>query len=171
MIRFDLYSRNHILILQITCTVTEIKFAVCRNPDLNSSEPKFEVNNLRAVFQDSDGNIVHLIRSPPENDDALHKFHMKMATKLEYFEMDGWKKDSSLSPPMLGNLIGGKLVLQMEGRDDDIYSLKLTEIGKIEEEARLIDQRNEKEDRLTDYVNKASQLRDITIKTYQMWKA
>ncbi|KAL6542792.1 hypothetical protein OROHE_010312 [Orobanche hederae] len=59
-----------------------MKFAVCRNPNLNSSEPKFKVHNLRAAFEDSQGNIVHLVRNPPEDDEALHKFHLKMAKLL-----------------------------------------------------------------------------------------
>lgn len=61
----------------LLCTTTI--FAVCRNPDINSSAPNFKVHNLRAAFQDSDDNIVHLIREPPIHDGPLHKFHMKMA--------------------------------------------------------------------------------------------
>ncbi|KAL6544855.1 hypothetical protein OROMI_023717 [Orobanche minor] len=42
----------------------------------------------------------------------------------------------------------------MDGRDDEIHFLRaqsnLIEIGKIEEEAPLIDQRDKKEDHLTD---------------------
>ncbi|KAK1390849.1 hypothetical protein POM88_019027 [Heracleum sosnowskyi] len=64
--------------------VTEMKYAVTRNPLRNSKAPCFKVHNYRASYEDSEGRIVNLIRNVPKQkeDPALLKFLMAMAKKL-----------------------------------------------------------------------------------------